>query len=59
MLTGILMILLSLVGFYAVRKSDMEEEALVKGDPMGRLYLYLGILILLVVGVISIIGDIY
>lgn len=57
MLTGLVMIALSVAGFYYARKTDMEE-ALVEGKPFDRLYLYVGILILLVVGVISIIGDI-
>jgi len=34
------------------------EEVVVEGEPQGRLYLYIGIVILLVVGVIPIIGSI-
>ncbi len=57
MVIGLVLIVLSLTAAYYVRKTDLEE-VLVEKDPYGRVYLYIGILLLFVVGVLSIIDTI-
>lgn len=50
------MIIVSIACFYYVRRTDFEET-LVEGDPSGRIYLYIGMLLLCIVGIVSIANE--
>lgn len=56
MITGIVLVIISVLAFYYVYTTDIEET-LIEHESFGSLKLYLGILIIFIIGITSILGD--
>ncbi|MEQ6123414.1 hypothetical protein AAON49_04365 [Pseudotenacibaculum sp. MALMAid0570] len=57
MVLGIVFVLISIIAFYIVLKTDYEDIT-VEYEPRGRFKIYLGIIILFILGVISLVKSI-
>jgi len=57
MITGIILIIVGIVSLIIILKTDLENEA-IEHKFSGRIKVYFGILILIIIGIYSIIRDI-
>lgn len=56
MIIGIIFVVISIVAFYVVCKTDLENAS-VENESFGRFKLYVGIIITFGIGIISILRD--
>ncbi len=57
MILGIVFIIISIIAFYLIYKTDLENTA-VESESFGRLKLYAGIIITFLIGIISVLRDV-
>ncbi len=57
MITGIVLLIIAIVSFVLVIKTDLENTA-VEHESFGRIKVYLGIAVLFIIGIVSIVRDV-